>query len=67
MDSGRVVEHILAGPTIPLGVEVLSLSAPIAQALLDCVVGDIVTVELNDGDVEWEVLGIWPPPPPGVR
>ncbi len=62
LDSDEAREITLTGPTVARGVRALNLDAPLADALMDATVGDVVQMSLN-GDVrELEVLEVLAPP-----
>lgn len=61
-ETSAVKEVILTGPTVARGVDALTLDRPLAQALLDANVGDIVQLDLQSRSVGLEILEVKPPP-----
>lgn len=63
LDTEDEREVVLAGPSVPRGVDVVALNAPLADALIDGVAGEVVLMELCHKTVELEILEVRPPPP----
>jgi len=52
---------LIFGPGVAPGAEFVKTTTPLAQALLDADIGDVVEMELPGKTVELEILGIDPP------
>jgi hypothetical protein len=61
IDGGLEREVVLTGPMVPRGVQAIALDTPLARALLDAAVGDVVELVLDGRPLELEILSVAPP------